>query len=76
MSKASMVKCRAPNTHYGPGVKEIECQAQSERHEQKEKECKKYFSSEGLTLCYELLARGHGAANASSVDKDLDPKKV
>lgn len=76
MSKASMVKCRAPNTHYCPRVREMEYQAWSERHEQKEKECKKHLYSEGLTLYYELIATGHGAANVSSVDKDLDPEKV
>lgn len=38
MNRASMVKCRIPDTHYRPRVKEMEYQAQSERHGQKEKE--------------------------------------
>lgn len=38
MNGASVVKCRIPDTHYCPRVKEMECQAQSEGHEQKENE--------------------------------------
>lgn len=36
MNGASVVKCRVPDTHYCPRVKEMEYQAQSEGHEQEE----------------------------------------
>jgi len=38
MNGTSVVKCRIPDTHYRPRVKEMEYQAQSERHELKDKE--------------------------------------
>ena len=80
MNRASMVKCRIPDTHYRPRVKEMEHQAQSERHGEKEKETEcvgEILYSEGLTFHYTLITAGQHTVNVSSVHnlRSLDSEK-